>query len=234
MIEEYLKTIGRSLDDLKGIFITHSHPDHIGAAAGIQRRSGCAVYAPAKEAEWIEDIDRQFSDRPIPNFYKLLPESVRISRQLEDGNVISPENGIELRAISTEGHSHGSMSYILNGELIFTGDAIPTSGDVPIFVDYNKSIKSLDLIKSIGGIKYACPAWDAVYDKDKLDERILIAKEMLARLKEAAIQVESEFGDVYDDENILRIFKAAGMPDYSGNRLARISIEACLMGQDDG
>lgn len=30
-ILNYLKGIGRSSEDIKGIFVTHSHPDHIGA-----------------------------------------------------------------------------------------------------------------------------------------------------------------------------------------------------------
>ena len=32
-IMDYLYTIGRNKDEIKGIFLTHAHPDHIGSAA---------------------------------------------------------------------------------------------------------------------------------------------------------------------------------------------------------
>ena len=85
LIEEYLKTLGRSMTDIKGIFLTHSHPDHIGAAAEIQRKTNCKIYAPIEELSWIEDIQKQFSQRPIPNFFHLLSDSVKVSQPLKDG-----------------------------------------------------------------------------------------------------------------------------------------------------
>ena len=47
LIEEYLKSINRKMTDIKGVFLTHSHPDHIGAAAEIIRQTDCKIYAPA-------------------------------------------------------------------------------------------------------------------------------------------------------------------------------------------
>ena len=37
LIEEYFKTINRSMEDVRGIFLTHSHPDHIGAFNAIMK-----------------------------------------------------------------------------------------------------------------------------------------------------------------------------------------------------
>lgn len=33
IIENYITNIGRSISEIKGIFLTHSHPAHIGTAA---------------------------------------------------------------------------------------------------------------------------------------------------------------------------------------------------------
>ncbi|MGN0436381.1 MAG: MBL fold metallo-hydrolase [Wujia sp.] len=227
IIGEYLKSINRELKDIKGIFLTHSHPDHIGAAAEIKKQTGCKIYAPVEEIPWIENIQTQFSERPIPNFYNLVSESVEVSRPLMDGDVVEPEEGIRICALSTKGHSHDSMSFILNDEVIFTGDAIPVADDLPIFVNYEQTIKSLDLIQNLYGIKYFCPAWDNVYDKSLLDTTIENSKEMLLQLKDAAVQVEKELPDASETDRIIEICKRTGMQKYLGNPLFSTSIRAC-------
>ncbi len=227
LIEEYLKTINRKMTDIKGIFLTHSHPDHIGAASEIKRQTNCKVYAPVEELPWIEDIQKQFAERPIPNFFKLLSESVQVSQPLKDGDVIIPEEGIKIRALSTKGHSHGSMSYILNDEVIFTGDAIPVQNDMPVFVDYEQTINSLNLLQGIAGIDCYCPAWDNVYNKSTLDVVIENSKNMLLRLKDTVLQVEKEFSNDSEENKLLEIYKRAEMLKFSENPLVAKSIEAC-------
>ena len=98
IIDEYLHSIGRNMSDIKGIFLTHAHPDHIGGAAEIKRITDCKVYAPMVEIDWIEDIDIQYRERPIPNFYTLLSESVKVDVPLQDGDSITLEEGIEISA----------------------------------------------------------------------------------------------------------------------------------------
>ena len=77
-IMDYLDSIGRNNAEIKGIFLTHAHPDHIGSAAWFQEHTGCRIYASEGEKSWIEDIDLQFKERPIPNFYKLAGKSSRV------------------------------------------------------------------------------------------------------------------------------------------------------------
>ena len=75
-----MEGIGRKPEEIQGIFLTHAHPDHIGSAARIKELTGCTVCASRGERRWIEDIDLQFRERPIPNFHALaerpcLPET---------------------------------------------------------------------------------------------------------------------------------------------------------------
>lgn len=227
IIDEYLHSIGRNMSDIKGIFLTHAHPDHIGGAAEIKRITGCKVYAPMSELDWIEDIDIQYRERPIPNFYTLLSESVKVDVSLQDGDMVTLEEGLEICALLTQGHSHGSMSFILGNNLIFTGDAIPVAHDLPIFVDYEQSLYTLDRISELSAVQYFCPAWDEIYDKTGLKEVISDSKRMLHRLKDAVYQVEREFKQFTEAEKLTMIFKQAEFLQYAGNPLVVKSIDAC-------
>lgn len=225
-IEEYLKSLGREMTDLKGIFLTHSHPDHAGAAAEIKRRTNCTIYAPAQELPWIEDIQKQFEERPIPNFFNLLSDSIKVDQPLIGDEKIMLEEGLKIQSLSTKGHSHGSMSFILNDEVIFTGDAIPMANDLPIFMDYEETLRSLDLIQSIPNLQLCCPAWDEVYQKEKLGIVIKDSKKMLFRLKEAVTQVENEFPGLSKPDILTAVLERANMFQYAGNPLVARSIDA--------
>jgi len=58
----------RDISDIETVILSHSHPDHIGSANKIKELTNCKILAHESEAAWIENIDLQRKERPVPGF----------------------------------------------------------------------------------------------------------------------------------------------------------------------
>lgn len=182
VISTYMEQIGRNIKEIKAIFITHSHPDHIGGAASIKKITNCTIYANIKTKKWSEDIDLQFKERPIPNFYRLVDQSIIIDKIISF-DAITLESDITILPIYSPGHSDDSTSYLYQEKaIIFIGDTIPIKNDLPIIVDYQKSIYTLSLLDKLRNIAFYCPSWDRIYNQEEIENIIIIGKEILTTL----------------------------------------------------
>lgn len=188
-IVDYLARIGRKASEIKGIFLTHAHPDHIGSAAWFQKNTCCKVYASEGEKRWIEDIDLQYRERPIPNFYRLAGKSTRVDVTIKDGDVIPLEEGLSITVFRTAGHSKDGVSY-LAGIHLFIGDAVPVKGDIPIFLDEQEQRTTLEILGKIPNVDEYCPAWDRIYSKEMMKEKLQDAAALLDTLKNAVVKTD--------------------------------------------
>lgn len=93
---DYIRKTGRNPEDISLIILTHSHPDHIGSAHEIQRTTGCTIAAHHGERAWIEDVELQSRERPVPDFHSLVGGSVRIDRILSI-SLLLPEAPLKKR-----------------------------------------------------------------------------------------------------------------------------------------
>ena len=182
-ITQYMKTIGRNISEVKAVFLTHAHPDHIGTAAWFQEHTGCKIYASQGERAWIENIDQQYQERPIPNFYKLAGKSTEVDVTVQNGDLIPLEENLNIQVISTPGHSVDGVSYRL-GKSLFLGDAISVKDDIPIYINVHDTFKTLQTIRDLDGICNYYPAWDHTYSVSDIDEKINDAERIVCTLDE--------------------------------------------------
>ena len=121
-IRDALTALGSGPEDLKRIFLTHHHPDHIGGLEGLKEWAPDAeLGATEYEALVISGklppalptnpILRRLAEGDVPKF--------PVSKILREGDLVSG-----FRIVSTPGHSLGHASLLRDTDgLLFTADA---------------------------------------------------------------------------------------------------------------
>lgn len=106
---------------IKAIFLTHGHFDHILGVRALKEACGAPVYASALERDVLED--------PELNTSITMGRSctVKADRYLIDGESVTVA-GITLKMLSTPGHTEGSCCYFIDAGQT-GGDPILISGD---------------------------------------------------------------------------------------------------------
>jgi hypothetical protein len=81
--------------------------------------------------------------------------------RLEDCGRLEVGDGQVLQAIHTPGHSRGHVALWHEGDrALFSGDAIPMPGAVPIYDDVLASVRSLRRLMAIQGADLLLSSWD--------------------------------------------------------------------------
>ncbi len=128
-ILDYLGKAGLNPSDISTIFITHTHPDHVGGLARLVEKTDAKVVSHEVEAKYVS---REVTYDGPPGVQKHPGTAVDI--RLQDGQV---HEG--LRVVYTPGHTKGSMSLLdEDHSLLVAGDAIRNeTGLAPMDDQYN-------------------------------------------------------------------------------------------------
>ncbi len=192
-IFECIRSTGRDPSEIALIILTHSHPDHIGSAGAIQQATGCSIAAHPAERTWIEDVELQNRERPVPGFATLVGGSVQVDHELVDGDTIEPDEtrAGEMLVFHTPGHSKGSISLFLQSEgALFSGDAVPVAGDLPVYDDAVESVQSVKRLRGIAGIRVLLSSWDEPRRRDAAYQQMDKGLEYLQKIHEAVLTSE--------------------------------------------
>jgi hydroxyacylglutathione hydrolase len=148
-IFDYIEQNNRDFSDIETVILSHSHPDHIGSANIIKELTNCEILAHKTEVDWIENIDLQNMERPVPGFYNFVDHSVKVDDFLKTGQELKADDDVTLEVIQAPGHSQGSLTILFKEDhILFTADSIPLKNDIPNYDNYPDLINSLKTIKA--------------------------------------------------------------------------------------
>ena len=147
---------------VSNIFLTHSDYDHVG---GIGLFNKSDIYISSDEVQMIT----YKKPRLLLLFNKRLK---REYKTLNDGDIINIGN-IKVKALTTPGHTPGSMSYLVNDSILFTGDTLSLKdGSIkPFFWLQNMNTKlqkvSIKKLLEIDNIDFICTGHSGYLKNDK-------------------------------------------------------------------
>ena len=119
--QEYVNYIKNNGLEMKALFLTHGHFDHIGAANEVREHYGIKIYASCDEEKLLASPARNLS-----NAYGM---SLKVTADVlhNDGDILELA-GLKIKAIHTPGHTAGGTCYyiesdktLMSGDTLFAG-----------------------------------------------------------------------------------------------------------------
>jgi len=225
-IFKVLEEQGRNPADLAVLLLTHSHPDHIGGARTIQSTSDCSIWSHPEARTWVENVDKQFADRPVPGFHALVEGSVAIERELEDLEIVEV-GGTSLQVFYTPGHSRCSLSlFCEESGILFSGDAIPQGNDLPIYEDVGLAVQSIQRLKGIVGVNHILSSWSDPSPDENPDEVLESGLRYFQRIH-TVVRQAVDAGGIDEPLDLCReVVGRLGLPELAINPLVARSLSS--------
>jgi len=228
IIFNYLKKIGREPEEISLLALTHAHPDHIGSAGEIKEATGCTVAAHPDAKAWIEDVELQCKERPVPGFHTLADRGTPLDRLLQDGERIDL-GPLSLQVILTPGHASGALSFYCQEEgVLFSGDAIPLPNGLPIYDDAAATAASVKRLKDLQPIKHLLASWADPVAGAAVYEMMNGSLDYLQRIHAIIRDIAAESRVDDPMELCRRVGKVLGLPETAVNPLVAQSFVSHL------
>lgn len=155
-----LEKEGVTAENLKLVFLTHGHVDHVGNAQRVRECFGTKIAIGREDARLIEEADHTFPKAHnlvtnIMRFFVMILERKYVFRPftadiLLDGDQDLSGFGVDGAVVPLRGHTPGSIGLAVGGH-IFTGDAAMSlmGKTVPSIFGENKEDMKTSLKKII-------------------------------------------------------------------------------------
>ena len=120
-ILEYVERLGRRPADVACIVLTHWHPDHMGSAAELRRRTGGQIAIHELDAPALAGQDRPAKGRRAMS---VLFRALRIRPIVADVTLRAGDRIGGFDVIHVPGHTAGSIALQRDDGVVFSGDAL--------------------------------------------------------------------------------------------------------------
>ncbi len=135
LIVDTIRADGFDPENIRHLFLTHSHADHACGAAWFKDKLGVRVYIGAPEAALLRSSDLMDQGLDIAIRDGIYPADYRFANCSPDVELAGGETfafgDLTLTAILVPGHSSGSVCYLLHGRgrtSLFSGDVVTHGG----------------------------------------------------------------------------------------------------------
>jgi glyoxylase-like metal-dependent hydrolase (beta-lactamase superfamily II) len=135
--------------DVTAIFLTHTDTDHTGS---LKLFENAKVYISSEEERMINGKTSRGA--------VILRNKLECDYEVLEDNETVDIAGLKVKGILTPGHTYGSMSYLVNGKYLFTGDTLRLrNGKAERFnrilnMDSFTQLKSLKKLAALAGVEY--------------------------------------------------------------------------------
>lgn len=169
-IKEALAAHNRRIEDIRWIFLTHGHVDHLGGAHAVWSLTNgeANVVIPQKEAYLLKNrqqhlvdyealqapfVSHEIQERHRQMLLADIGPSLMPDYEVVEGDVFTIDDTVQLVVYETPGHSLGSVTYLLNESVAFVADAVQLFGaasGIPTIEDpvaYRESLQKLQKLK---------------------------------------------------------------------------------------